>query len=71
VDKVAARNDGAAFDGVAVFSATMRRTRDELGDRVTGWLDAHPDRVPIDTFVALSSGRRFHCHTIVIFWRSR
>jgi hypothetical protein len=64
-----ARKEANTFDGVTVFSATMRRSREELGDRITQWLKAHPDRVPVDTFVVLSSGRRFHCHTVVIFWR--
>jgi hypothetical protein len=62
------RIEAKSFDGGIVFSATMRRTREELGDRITDWLKAHPDRVPVDTFVALSSDRRFHCQTVVIFW---
>jgi hypothetical protein len=66
-----ALNEANAFDGATVFSATLRRGREELGDRITEWLKAHPERTIVDTVVALSSSRRFHCSTIVIFWRSR
>jgi hypothetical protein len=65
------RDEANTFDGVIVFSATMRRERGELGERITDWLNAHPECVPVDKFVVLTSGRRFHCHTVVIFWRSR
>ena len=64
-----ARNEANTVDGVTVFSATMRRSREELGDRITQWLKAHPDRVPVEKVVVLSSSRRFHCQTVVIFWR--
>jgi hypothetical protein len=64
-----ARNDANTFDGVMVFSATLRRSREELGDRITEWLNAHPELVVVDTVVVLSSSRRFHCQTIAIFWR--
>jgi hypothetical protein len=66
-----ARDEANTFDGVIVFSATLRRGREELGDRVTEWLNAHPERAVVDAVVALSSTRRFHCQTIVIFWRAR
>jgi hypothetical protein len=61
-------NDGD-FDGAIVFSTTMRRHRDELGDRITRWLGEHPHLVPIDTVVTQTSDVRFHCLTIVVFWR--
>jgi hypothetical protein len=61
------RND---FDGVAVFSETMHRGRDALGDRVTRWLAERPGVEPVEAVVLLTSDQRFHCLTIVLFWRS-
>lgn len=57
------------FHGVTVFSATTIQRRERLGDEVTAWLRAHPDRVPMDTVVRQSSDARFHCLSILIFWR--
>ncbi|HVR02680.1 MAG TPA: hypothetical protein VMT47_11150 [Polyangia bacterium] len=64
MDKV----DGT-FDGATVFSATMRRERDELGEQITAWFAVHPQLAPVDTVVAFSSDNRFHCLTIVVFWK--
>jgi hypothetical protein len=62
-------DEAKTFEGVAVFSMNVRRGRDDLGERVTRWLAANPDRVPVDTVVRQTSDRRFHCQTIVVFWR--
>ena len=57
------------YDGVTVFSATTVQRRERLGDDITAWLRAHPDRIPTDTVVRQSSDARFHCLSILIFWR--
>lgn len=57
------------YDGVEVFTATMRERRERLGEDITSWLRGHPDRVPVRTEVRLSSDAKFHCLSIVIFWR--
>ncbi len=57
------------YDGVKVFSATLVRRRETIGDDVNDWLNAHPNRIPVDTLIRQSSDRQFHCFTIVIFWR--
>jgi hypothetical protein len=57
------------FDGATVFSATMFRDRDQLGERVTAWLGRHPDREIVDTVVTQSSDAAFHCLTITLLWR--
>jgi hypothetical protein len=54
-----AGDDDQRFDGVMVFSATTAERRERLGDEITTWLGKHPQRVPVDTVVRLSScGRR-------------
>jgi hypothetical protein len=59
----------STFDGAKVFSATMHRARDELGERITTWLALHPQLAPVDAVVAFSSDSRFHCLSIVVFWK--
>jgi hypothetical protein len=52
---------------VEVFSATKARERGELGERVTSFLQNHPDVTIVDTVVRQSSDREFHCLTFVLF----
>lgn len=59
----------SGFDGVKVFSATTVGRREKLGEDIIAWLRAYPERVPVDTVVRQSSDARFHCFTIVMFWR--
>lgn len=59
-----------SYDGVTVFSATTVQRRDRVGDEITAWLRAHPERVPVNTIVRQSSDTRFHCLSILIFWRT-
>ncbi|MBL8682792.1 MAG: hypothetical protein JNK05_26740 [Myxococcales bacterium] len=58
------------FDAVKVFSATTAGDRERLGERLTAWLRAQPKPVVIvDRAVLQSSDARFHCITIVLFYR--
>ena len=61
--------ENRAYNGVKVFSTTMIGQRAKIGEEVTNWLRAHPECVPVDTVVRQSSDNRFHCLTIVVFWR--
>ncbi len=56
------------FNGVKVFSATLARNREELGEKVTQWLQSHPDIEVIDMRVVQSSDREFHCISLVLFY---
>lgn len=56
------------FDGVKVFSATKARERENLGERITDWLEANRVTV-VDREVTQSSDNEFHCLTITIFYR--
>jgi hypothetical protein len=61
---------GPSYDGAQVFSATKPDRREKLGEAVTDWLQAHPERVPVRVEVRQSSDARFHCLSIVILWRA-
>lgn len=55
------------FDEVKVFSATLARERDALGETITQWLEEHPSVVAVDRDVTQSSDREFHCLTITLY----
>lgn len=56
---------------VKVFSATRRRDRDALGDRMTAWLRAHPEFEVCRATVHLTSDAEFHCLSIVVVGHAR
>jgi len=57
-----------AFTGVKVFSATMAQERDQLGEKITTWLAAHPGVEIVDKIVTQSSDEAFHCLAITLFF---
>ncbi len=57
------------FNAVKIFSATMAQDRDQLGEKVTAWLRAHPGIEVVDTVVTQSSDEAFHCIAITVFYR--
>lgn len=56
------------FNGAKVFSATLARNREELGEKVTQWLQRNPRCKIVDMKVVQSSDREFHCISIVLFY---
>ena len=57
------------FTGVKVFSATLARDREALGDQVTKWLKENQHIDVVDRVVMQSSDREFHCLSIILFYR--
>lgn len=56
------------FNGVKVFSATMVADREQLGEKVTTWINAQADRSVTDLIVTQSSDEAFHCIAITVFY---
>ena len=57
------------FDAVKVFSATKHKERDELGEKLTHWLEGMKDQITIvDKVITQSSDSEYHCLAITIFW---
>jgi len=56
------------FNGVKVFSATMVADRDQLGEKVTAWINAHPEKKVTNLVVTQSSDEAFHCIAITVFY---
>ncbi len=57
------------FTGVKVFSTTLARDREQLSERITGWLRERPGIEIVDRVVTQSSDMEFHCLTITLFYR--
>jgi len=57
------------FTGVKVFSTTLARDREQLSERITGWLRERPQLEIVDKVVTQSSDKEFHCLTITLFYR--
>lgn len=55
------------FSAVKVFSATMARDREVLGERITEWLRAHPELQLVDKVLTQSSDDEYHCLTITLY----
>ena len=56
------------YNGVKVFSATLAKHRETLGDRVTEWIRRHPTVEIVDKIVTQSSDAEFHCLSITLFY---
>lgn len=56
-------------NGVKVFSASLAKDRNALGDVVTDWLQNNRNLEVYERQVLQSSDSEFHCVTIVLWWR--
>jgi folate-dependent tRNA-U54 methylase TrmFO/GidA len=57
--------------GVKVFTTTLARDREALGETITRWLAEHPQLEILERQVRQSSDRQFHCLSITLFYRER
>jgi hypothetical protein len=61
----------AGFTGLKVFSTTLARDRDSMGEQIGRWLAEHPELEVVDREIRQSSDKEFHCLSIVLFYRER
>ncbi len=59
------------FTGVKVFSTTLARDREVMGENIGRWLAEHPELEPVDHDVRQSSDQQFHCLSIIVYYRER
>ncbi|WP_224364126.1 hypothetical protein [Hyalangium versicolor] len=57
------------FTGVKVFSTTLARDRENMGENITKWLKENPNVEVVDKVVTQSSDKEFHCLTITLFYK--
>jgi hypothetical protein len=62
---------GLSFTGVKVFSTTLARDRENMGENITKWLKDNSGLEVVDKIVTQSSDKEFHCLTITLFYRPR
>lgn len=60
-----------SFTGIKVFSTTLARDREQMGEAITRWLRENPQNEVVDKVVTQSSDKEFHCLTITLFYRER
>lgn len=59
------------FTGVKVFSTTLARDRESMGENITRWLRENTAVEILDKVVTQSSDKEFHCLTITLFYREK
>jgi len=59
------------FTGIKVFSTTLARAREQMGETITRWLKDNPNVEIVDRIVTQSSDKEFHCLTITLFYRQK
>ena len=59
------------FTGVKVFSTTLARDREVMGEKITNWLKENPTVEIIDKEVTQSSDKEFHCLTVTLFYKPK
>ena len=60
-----------SFTAVKVFSTTLARDREAMGDNITRWLKENPGIEIVDRTVTQSSDKEFHCLSITLFYRQK
>ena len=59
------------FTGMKIFSTTLARDREQMGDNITRWMHENQQVEIVDKIVTQSSDKEFHCLTITLFYRER
>ncbi|MEW5740370.1 MAG: hypothetical protein AB1938_15685 [Myxococcota bacterium] len=60
-----------SFNAVKVFSTTLARDREQMGETITKWLKDNPGIEIVDRTVTQSSDKEFHCLSITIFYKTK
>ncbi|PZR18647.1 MAG: hypothetical protein DI536_01845 [Archangium gephyra] len=58
------------FTGVKVFSTTLARDREVMGENITRWLKENPVEI-VDKEITQSSDKEFHCLTVTLFYKQK
>jgi folate-dependent tRNA-U54 methylase TrmFO/GidA len=58
-----------SFTGVKVFSTTLARDRENMGENITKWLKENTNVEVVDKVVTQSSDKEFHCLTITLCYK--
>ena len=59
------------FTGIKVFSTTLARDREAMGENITRWIKENPNVEIVDKIVTQSSDKEFHCLTLTLFYKTK
>jgi folate-dependent tRNA-U54 methylase TrmFO/GidA len=59
------------FTAIKVFSTTLARDREAMGENITRWLKDNTTIEIVDKEVTQSSDKEFHCLSITIFYKHK
>ena len=59
------------FSGMKIFSTTLARDREAMGDNITRWLHDNQQYEMVDKIVTQSSDEAFHCLAITLFFNAK
>lgn len=68
---MASSSSANGFTGIKVFSTTLARDREAMGDVITRWIKENSSIDIVDKVVTQSSDKEFHCLSITLFYRSK
>ena len=60
-----------SFTGIKVFSTTLARDREQMGETITRWLKENSGIEIVDRTVTQSSDKEFHCLSITLFYKPK
>ena len=60
-----------SFTGMKVFSTTLARDREQMGEKITAWIKDNPNLEIVDRQVTQSSDKEFHCLTVTLFYKQK
>ena len=58
----------SSISGVKIFSTTLARDREVMGEQITRWLKENPRFEVVEKVVTQSSDNEFHCLSITLFY---
>ena len=61
----------SGYTGIKVFSTTLARDREAMGENITKWLQNNPQLEVVLKEITQSSDKEFHCLTITLFYKDR
>jgi 1,2-phenylacetyl-CoA epoxidase catalytic subunit len=70
-DSVTAQVKQNPISAYKVFSVTKARDREQVGDRISTWLETNPQLEIRQAFVRMSSDSAFHCWSLVLVCADR
>jgi hypothetical protein len=59
------------FTGVKVFSTTLARDREMMGENISKWIRDNAACEIVDKVVTQSSDKEFHCLTVTLFYKEK